>query len=77
MSEKPVVLRLADDFDRDAKRELFRYLDLDKAATELRRQHAEIERLRGLLQEAREYLPTHHPIAESLFLRIAQALAQK
>jgi septation ring formation regulator EzrA len=51
MSEKPVVLRLADDFDRDAKRELFRYLDLDKAATELRRQHAEIERLREALEK--------------------------
>ena len=47
MNEKPEALRLADDFDRAAKRELFRYLDLDKAAAELRRQHAEIERLRA------------------------------
>lgn len=46
MSEKPEALRLAEELDRDAKRELFRYLDLDKAAAELRRQHEEIERLR-------------------------------
>jgi hypothetical protein len=52
MSEKPEALRLADDFDRDAKRELFRYLDLDKAAVELRRQHAEIERLREALDRS-------------------------
>jgi hypothetical protein len=34
------------------------------------------ERLRGLLREAREYLPEHHPIAESLFPRIDQALQE-
>lgn len=52
MSEKPEALRLADDFDRSAKRELFRYLDLDKAAAELRRLHAENERLREALEKS-------------------------
>ena len=52
MSEIPEALRLADDFDRDAKCDLFRYLELDKAADELRRQHAEIERLREALKLA-------------------------
>jgi hypothetical protein len=74
MNEKPVALRLADNLYAEYRG--FSCVETE-AAAELRRQHAEIERLRGLLQEAREYLPTHHPIAESLFLRIAQALAQK
>jgi hypothetical protein len=37
---------------------------------------ADNKRLRGLLREAREYLPEHHPIAESLFPRIDQALQE-
>jgi len=83
MSEKPVVLRLADDFDRDAKRELFRYLDLDKAATELRRQHAEIERLREALQGIAEVdltgcdLSAAGHIAHGLIGRAKAALRQE
>ena len=37
---------------------------------------AEVERLRGLLREALEYLPEHHPVAESLFPRIKEALQE-
>jgi hypothetical protein len=43
---------------------------------EIKRLKADNERLRGLLREAREYLPEHHPIAESLFPRIDQALQE-
>ncbi len=75
MSEKPEALRLADDFDRDAKRELFRYLDLDKAATELRRQHAENERLRELLTEAKDLAWSFG--ADSLLDRINAALRRE
>ena len=41
---------------------------------EIKRLKADNERLRGLLREAREYLPEHHPIAESLFSRIDAAM---
>ena len=41
-------------------RQLERELRLQHA--EIERLTAEIERLRGLLREAREYLPEHHPI---------------
>jgi hypothetical protein len=73
MSEKPVVLRLADDFDRDAKRELFRYLDLDKAATELRRQHAEIERLR----EENEEMEVLFKALQEAFARAKEAALRR
>ena len=43
---------------------------------EIKRLTADNERLKGLLREAREYLPEHHPIAESLFPRIDQALQE-
>ena len=46
MSTQPEALRLAEDLEYCASRELYRYMGLDEAATELRRQHAEIERLR-------------------------------
>ena len=82
MSEKPEALRLADDFDRSAKRELFRYLDLDKAAAELRRLHAEIERLRDELKEDTGVIAvwrgrTERAESENERLREALALAER
>jgi hypothetical protein len=73
MSEKPEALRLADDFDRDAKRELFRYLDLDKAAAELRRQHAEIERLR----EENEEMEVLFKALQEAFARAKEAALRR
>ena len=49
---------------------------LEACRGSLREHMSEIKRLRGLLREAREYLPEHHPIAESLFPRIDQALQE-
>ena len=70
MSEKPEALEVADSVEFCPQPYSY------AAARLLREQHAEIERLRGLLREAREYLPEHHPIAESLFPRIDQALQE-
>ena len=50
MNEKPEALRLADNLYAEYRG--FSCIEID-AAAELRRQHAEIERLRELLTEAR------------------------
>ena len=46
MSTQPEALRLAEELEYCASRELYRYMGLDDAAAELRRLYAEIERLR-------------------------------
>jgi hypothetical protein len=40
VSEQPEALRLAEDLEYCASRELYRYMGLDEAAAELRRLHA-------------------------------------
>jgi hypothetical protein len=69
MSEKPRALLLAFSILAIAM-----VLTLSRQHAEIKRLRADNERLRGLLREAREYLPEHHPIAESLFPRIDAAM---
>ena len=59
MSDKPEALRLADELDR-----VYGYPDTDDAAAELRRLHAENERLNNTLQweqNRSEHIGTHGP----------------
>jgi hypothetical protein len=72
MNEKPEALRLADDLKAFAQ---FGGGQMDiKSANELCRQHAEIERLRGLLAEAQKAVWMNYDC--DLLARIEAALKE-
>ena len=66
MSEQPEALWLADLLDGDPNGKAHHY----EAAAELRRQHAEIERLRGALREIAA--DTEWPMSGAIAQRVAK-----
>ena len=72
MIKQPEALRLAEDLEYCASREPYRYMGLDGAAAELRRQH---EVIAELLQALRKALPAI-VVCERAYRNIGAAVGQ-